>query len=381
MSNAEAMNCAEKIRIIHVVGRMQPGGTEIRTLELMQHLDRNRYQFDFCALSGLPGDLDHEVQSLGGKVHYCSIHDFRFVRKFMRLLGAERYQVVHSHVHMMSGAVLALAFFAGIPVRIAHFRSSRAVPNPSPMRSVREFLLKRLIGLMATHILSVSRSTMIDAWYDDWYNDARCRVVYCGVDMTRFQSLGDPIAVRSEFGVLPDSTLLIHVGNFTEAKNHSKLLTVFAELLAQTDRCYLLLVGEGSLRAHIENRIDELQLRGHVILAGRRRDVPRLLAASDLMIFPSLWEGLPGSVLEAVAAGVPVLASDIPAMAEIQACFDQVYSVGLTESDLNWAQKALDILRLPRQKYPFADCDIAPFSIKTSAQEMCAIWESASRDD
>ncbi|MFN8944113.1 MAG: glycosyltransferase family 1 protein, partial [Pseudobdellovibrionaceae bacterium] len=96
-------------RILHIFGKMDRGGAEMRTLELMEKLSNEKqFLFDFCVLSGQPGELDSKIRSLGGEVHYLKLN-FAFTNQFRRLLRTKKYDAIHSHVHLFSGYLLKLA--------------------------------------------------------------------------------------------------------------------------------------------------------------------------------------------------------------------------------------------------------------------------------
>ena len=328
-------------KVLHVLGRMNRGGAELRTFDVSRAVDPRQFCVDFCALSGLPGELDEDIAAYGGQVHLASLNP-SFPLRFPSLLRREGYHVVHSHVHYFSGAILRLAARAGVPVRIAHFRSTSDGREDSWVRRAQRHLARNWIDRYATRILAVSEAAMASAWGADWHSDPRCTVLYNGLNPAPFWATYDRDEVLREFGWPCESRLWIHVGNLREAKNHAKLLSVFS-LLADADvRARLLLVGQADtpLGTFLGRRIDDLGLRDKIVMCGIRTDVPRLLSAADGMIFPSLREGLPGAVLEACAAGVPVLASDLPGIMEIARHFPSVECLPSSASDEQWAQRA-----------------------------------------
>src|SRR5947199_7119830 len=169
----------------------------------------------------------------------------------------------------------------------------------------------------ATAVIGVSTGAMDAVWGSGWRRNPRKTVIYDGVERDRFARVDDAEGVREEFGVPPDAALVIHVGRFSPQKNHAGLVAIARALLKRRPETVLLLVGEGSLQEEIRYRMERAGLTPRVRFAGPRDDVPRLLAAADVMVLPSLWEGLPGVVLEALAAGVPVVASPLPGVREI----------------------------------------------------------------
>jgi glycosyltransferase involved in cell wall biosynthesis len=330
------------MRILHIFGCMVRGGAETRTVELFRVLDRRKYIFEFCSLSGQPGELDDEILALGGKVHLLKLNA-GFPWAFLRLLRDRRFAVVHSHVHLFTGVILLLAAIAGVPKRIAHFRSTADEKGNGLWRRARNSVLRHLLNHVATDIVGVSRATLEMVLGSAWRADPRCQVIYSGIAVERFQVTADPAGVRNEFGFPKGAILVIHVGRMCREKNPERLAHIFLHFAQLVPDARLIMVGKRD--AEIESRIAVIAqtypATGRIAFAGVREDVGRLLASSDLMLFPSLQEGLPGAVVEAAAAGIPVLASDIPGISELAARLPGIQTISLARPDDYWASCAL----------------------------------------
>ncbi|HTM51724.1 MAG TPA: glycosyltransferase [Bryobacteraceae bacterium] len=366
------------VRILHVLRKMDRGGAEMRTLDLMRNIDRNRYRFEFCCTSGLPGELDNEIRELGGRLHYIPL-DPRFPGRFSRLLRATPFDVVHSHVHYFSGYILRLAAKAGVPGRIAHFRSMTDGHGNNLRRRLQRRLMKGWLNRYATRILGVSEASLESAWGDRWRRDERCEVIYNGIDAGLFAGPGDRAGVRREFQIPGESPLCIHVGRMDEAKNHGRLLRIFEHVLKLRPDSYLILAGggaDGAIERNARTLAADLGIEGRVTFAGTRGDVPRLLAAADLMIFPSLREGLPGAVLEASAAGAPVLASDLPCIVEISQQAPRVYCLSLAATDEAWAGAAVELMSRRRpEEDPVKLFDQTCFAMRHCARAFEMVYD------
>jgi hypothetical protein len=176
------------LRVLHVFGRLLRGGAELRTVELAESFGDGTVRSDFVVLSGLDGTLDARVRAAGGAVIKCPL-DLRFPMSFWRLLRRGRYHVVHSHVHYFSGVILALARGAGVPGRIAHFRTAVADDRDgTPLRRAQLAVCRSLIQAHATDIIAVGEGAMERAWTRDWQGDSRCRVIYNGIPGARIRS-------------------------------------------------------------------------------------------------------------------------------------------------------------------------------------------------
>ena len=372
---------SKPIKILHVFGRLVRGGAQMRTLDLLRHVQPKQYELHFVTLSDVVSDFGDDVRALGGTIHQIPYGLIAFPRRFRRLLRTERFDVVQSHVFHQSGFILRLAAGCGVGIRIAHFRALNDGRRASLFRRLQTGILCRWIDRYATHVLAVSEAAMETAWKTTWRSDPRCQVIYNGLEPSIFSGQVDRQGVLDEFNLSADCLFCIHVGRIVPEKNHLRLISVFRELLRHRREAKLLLVGwdvQGGRRV-VQERIAELGLEGQAILCGERTDVPRLLKAADVLVFPSLWEGLPGVVLEASAAGTPVLASDIPTIREIADRLSGVRLLSLDEPDAGWARAVQEIAVGARseQNRLAANRGFAAsvFTIDRCADSMCRVWQ------
>lgn len=354
----------------------------MRTLDLMRRIDRERFHFDFCSLSGEKGILDSEIRKLGGEVHYCKLRSLSFNRRFCNLLRSEKYDIVHSHVHYFSGYILRLADKCSVPRRIAHFRSTTDVLKKTLKRRLQTNIMRLLINQHATSILAVGNGVMETAWRPDWKDDFRCMVIPNGLDVDLFQEDVDRKKIKEEIALPVNCKLIIHVGRMTTlAKNYVRLAEILAEILAEDNNVYAMLVGKETeaIKAAIVEKLQQKAVLDRVIFAGVRNDVPRLLKVADILLFPSLWEGLPGVVLEACAAGTPVLTSDIPGIRELADTFKLVQLMSLKQDNTSWCHAVQNILKkditIKERGEAFRQFNSTPYSINHALRMYEAIWE------
>jgi glycosyltransferase involved in cell wall biosynthesis len=173
----------------------------------------------------------------------------------------------------------------------------------------------------ATAGLACSPKAAIDLYGGGWEQDKRWRLLYCGIDLSPFRVPADRSVVRKELGIAENAYVLGHVGRFSEVKNHTLLVDIFAEVVRREPQAHLLLVGDGALRKNMEKKVSELGLEAKVCFAGLRSDVPRVMqGAMDIFVFPSLYEGLGLVLIEAQAAGLPcVITETLPAEVDVVA--------------------------------------------------------------
>jgi glycosyltransferase involved in cell wall biosynthesis len=228
----------------------------------------------------------------------------------------------------------------------------------------------------ATYGLAASAPAAAALFGPDWQSDPRFRVLYCGIDLEPFRQEVSREAVRQELGIPKDAPVVGHVGRFTPQKNHAFLLDIAAEVVKRRPEVRFLLVGEGPLRPAMEAKAHNLRIENNVIFAGVRSDVPRLmLGAMDVFILPSLWEGLPVSLLEAQAAGLRCVCSDaVPPEAAVVP--DVVRYVRLSAGAGEWAAVVLRTLEYGRLREAGALEVIAKgdFNVQKSCQDLIELY-------
>jgi len=335
-SNKICLGKNKALRVLHIFGRMARHGSELRTFELMPLLAKRGVHFDFCTLSGGEGELDREIRQLGGEVFPCPLRPavLTFGRRFRHILERSDYDIVHSHEHYFNGCIVRLAHKAGIKGRIVHFRNTYNGKPLTFQRILYRKIMHRWMDKHATAILAVCRGAMEFSWGKDWHKDPRVQVIYNGIDFLQYQFSGDEReSVASEFDLPDSSKLVINVGRMHRQKAQDVLLDAAAKVIAADPTIHFLLVGDGALQGQMQDRTTALNITNNVYFAGARRDVPRLLKASDCFVLPSRWEGLPGAVLEALAANLPVIATDLPGVREIAEHTNLISIVPVEDSD------------------------------------------------
>jgi glycosyltransferase involved in cell wall biosynthesis len=335
-----------KIRVLQVVGRMDTGGTETWLMHVLRHIDRERFQMDFLVETREPSLFDDEIRALGGNILPClhprrPLRYARNLRKVMQDHGP--YDVIHSHNYFYSGYVLRLAEWHRVPLRIAHSHNDLSMfqAGASMRRRAYTGLMRRWIDQHATIGLAASGRAASSLFGPRWEDDPRFRVLHCGIDLDPFSAVTDRAAVRAELGIPEDAFVVGHVGMFKEQKNHAFLIRIGAELAAREPNMRLLLVGDGPLRATIEQQVAHAGLSNFVILAGVRSDASRLmLGAMDVMVVPSLHEGLPIVGIEAQAAGLPLVISDV-LPPDVDVVLELIDRLPLSQSPACWAEAVL----------------------------------------
>lgn len=367
------------MRVLHVFGRLDRGGAELRTLDVIRATVDEPVHHEFICLSGLPGALDDDFRAAGAVIHYLPL-SLRFPCGLARLLRARRITILHSHVHFFSGGLVMLAAMVGVPTRIVHFRSTHDGQPDTPLRELSRSGQRFLIRRFATEILAVNTGAM-DAWSKDWRADVRCRVVLNGLNTGEFASaIHDPLT-RIELGVAGDGAIVAFIGRFDPIKRPELALRAFA---LTGSHPWLVCAGAvtPSHRASFLSLADELGVDDRVVLLGLRDDVARVVAVADVVIMTSGIEGLPGVVLEALAGGCRVVAARLPGTVEIAEHLDGVTLVEPDAPPEVWAGNLDAVLQdvaktsgdpSIRSKRHEAFCR-SPFTVARAAEALTGIW-------
>jgi len=312
-----------KIKVLHMVGKMHPGGIESLLMNVYRHIDRSRYEFHFGVQTEEKAFYDDEIASLGGTI-VRHPHPKNGLWNFRRALAATLrdygpYDAVHSHIYGFSGYVLKVAKELGIPVRISHSHNTNDSKRSSWIRKLYSAHMRRLIHSHSTGMLGCSNEACESLFGTGCWSDKRVTVFPNAINPLEYARLPSSRKKAREDLGLPLNRLMVgHIGRFSPQKNHVFLLERFAEFLNIRPEAHLLLIGEGPLRAQMEAKAAELGLTEYVSFLGMRKDVPALMAAMDLFLLPSFYEGLGIVLIEAQAAGVPCLVSDrVPKEADL----------------------------------------------------------------
>lgn len=384
------------LRVLQVVHALGMGGAETWLIELLRHWARTgAVEMEFLATGGEPDLFDEEAMRLGARIHYARYgraHMPSFLRRFRQVLASGDYDAIHDHADYASG----WHFLAGLgrlpAVRVTH------VHNPwlhievnygsTPLRRAAVRVGRQLVGRLATDVCGTSQYALHKYGFES-SADSRgsVRVVHCGIDIARFSapSTADRDAVRREFGWPANARIVLFVGRldraleFDHPQNHKNswfAVNVVRAAAAKDPAVRGLVAGAWTdSTAELQNRIAGWGLEGNLLLLNVREDVPRLMRASDVLLFPSREEGLGMVAVEAQAAGLPVLAST--AVPRECVVIDELYdALPLTDSIEKWAEALL--VRMQKPGPALENCrramDASPFAIANSARRLEAIY-------
>ena len=364
------------LKILHIVGSVKHAGVQTWLIHVQRHLRPREFQMDWLVRHAEPGGYQSELEALGSQLFVIpgGAHE---TEHFNRVMEQGAYDIVH--VHTRHSHYLKMARRAGNALLVPHSHGSLLGPTGPTRRLLfslwpkhrRDWQVRR-----APAGLACSGDAARELFGKNWQKDTRWRVLFCGIDLRPFAAPAERAAVRAEFGFPPGAWIVTMTGRLEKSKNHAFFLEIARDLAQRDSKIRFLVIGDGTLREKLTKSAAGAGLREQVRFAGFRNDVPRLLKASDLFLFPSQFEGLGLALIEAQAAGLPCVFSDVlPAEAG-------VVKPMLTRASLDAPAKAWAdaVWRWHERPGPIAPAEAlrtvvaSPFNVETSAAELVGFY-------
>ncbi len=332
------------------MANMNAGGAETFLMKVYRQLDTAKYQMDFCINVKEKCFYEDEIIDRGGRIFRIPMKSENlkeFKKQFTALVKKNAYEYVFRITSNGAGLMdLKLAKKAGAKVTSA--RSS----NSSDGGGAKVWIAHRLGRLLYQKYVDVKFAPSdLAAQYTfgkKAYKNGKVDILHNGVDLDvyHFDAQGRE-DIRREFHIADNVTVVGHVGRLMEQKNHRFLLEIFSQIHKKNPNTVLLLVGKGELESQLKEQAESLGLTDAVIFAGVRKDVPQMLSAMDVFVFPSFYEGMPNTVIEAQATGLPcVIADTITREADITGLVEYL---SLNDSAEQWANIALSKVSADRK--------------------------------
>jgi glycosyltransferase involved in cell wall biosynthesis len=315
--DAEPAETHRRIRVLQVITSLERGGAENHLLALLTHADHSAFDFETAVLSG-EGELVSVFRQAGMHVHLLKARSRFDPFALARLVGVLRqgsYDIVHSHL-----------FRADIFASLAVARLGEQAPLlVSTRHNDDRFFLNPFVGIV--HYMISARQDLIIAISDHIArftvsrgvrHPARVRRVYHGIEPTVTQALErDGVRIRAELGLGAGDFLVGNVGRLALQKGQRHLIAAMPLLLERVPGAHAVIAGSGDLEEYLRDLALEVGVADRVHVLGPRRDVPALMHAIDVFAMPSIWEGFGLVLLEAMAAGRPIVASRVATIPEV----------------------------------------------------------------
>lgn len=367
----------KRIRTLIVGMSPEIGGVETLIIRLMRGMDHERFGFDiltFCPHCA----FEEELKSLGCEVFHATRRGHNPVKNYFEkrhffLSQSDTYNYVWLHVSSASDlkTILMIKKYTNAKV-ICHSHGISFESRGGLIKRLHLWLhYKNRPGLVANTDMYLACSRKAGEWLYGDIGD-KLTVIPNGVDLNAFRYDSDKRElVRRVLGV-QDKIAIGHVGRLTTVKNQEFLLKIFKVFHNRYDEAVLIIVGTGELEATLREQVRELGLETAVHFLGFRDDVPDLLQAFDIFALPSLFEGLPITLIEAQAGGLPCVISDT--VTHEVAATELIHFVSLEQTPEKWADEMEAALRHVRASEEYAkDLSDAGYSIETAINIICTV--------
>lgn len=299
-------------RVIHNIASLHFGGAQTFIMNIYNNIDREKVQFDFVVIPEERKDLYELIESMGGRIFVCPRYNGKNHFTYCKwwndfFIEHPEYHVIHGHVRSTAAIYLNIAKKHGL-ITIAH---SHSTSNGKGITAIVKNILQFPIRNIADYLFACSDKAGIWLYGKKAIQKQNYKMIPNGIDLDRF-AFNKTIReeMRRKLGISKQTFVVGHIGRFTEPKNHKYLIELFSILKRTKPDCCLLMVGNGELFDDIRRYCEGLNIMDSVIMPGSRADTENFYQAMDVFVFPSLWEGLPVSVVEAQANGLSCLISN-----------------------------------------------------------------------
>ncbi|MFR2535251.1 MAG: glycosyltransferase family 1 protein [Clostridia bacterium] len=325
-------------RILHIIGRMHMGGSETFLMNIYRNIDRKKIQFDFIVHTKEICEYDKEIEELGGRIYRIppiSKHPIKNMKAIRDILKNNEYQYDTIHRHTNLSIVftdLMIAKKMGIKNRYVHAHS-----NQSQKAKFIHKLCRPILNHLATKKFACSQAAA--EWLFGKKEARNTQIIYNAIDVDKFLYSEEIREEIRQVNGASDKFVIGNVGRFERAKNHMFIIDIFGEIVRQNENFELWLVGDGSLKSDIQKKVESLGIEKKVKFFGIRKDVNRIIQGMDIFLFPSIYEGLGISFIEAQISGIKCYVSE--AIQREAIITNNVKRIYLKEGKEKWALKIL----------------------------------------
>lgn len=356
----------EPIRVLQVFAEMNRGGAENMIMNLYRNINRSEVQFDFVVHTINKCAFDDEIRAMGGNIYnvpaYSGKNHFEYKKAWESFFKDHpEYKVIHGHVRSTASIYLNKAKKYGLTTIAHSHNTSSGSGFPAIVKNILQYQIRNI----ADYLFACSQNA--GTWL---YGEKACKkdnffILNNAIEAKRFVLNKEVRDKKRKELQLEDFFVVGHIGRFHPQKNHAFIIDIFKELSEKNSKVKLLLIGDGTLRKEIEKKVSNLGLSEKVIFTGVRPDIPELLQAMDVFLFPSLFEGLPVTLIEAQASGLEIYASET--ISQEVAITDLINYNSLNSHPSEWVNNILNKKRLNKRKNYLSEIENANYDIEKNS--------------
>ena len=356
-------------KVLQVYPQMNNAGTEKVIMSFYENINKENIKMDF--LINKSGELDNKIKSLGGNIHKIEYTDKKqYYKKLLELFNKNKYDVIHVHIHGKMNIVLKAAKQAKIKTRIAHSHISRE--GISRLLKVKKIFFILSILKNANVFLACSKNAAKWLFSFKW---KKAIILYNAINIEKFKFDEKIRKTKREQLNISNKNVIINVARLAKQKNYKKFIKIIRNLVREDKNIIALIVGEGPMKNKIKNWIEKYKIKDNVKLLGKRKDVNELLMASDLFLFPSLYEGLGISLIEAQCTGIKCVCSDrIPEEANLN--IGILNEIGIYKSSKSWKKEvSQELNESVNRQQKFKEIQKSNYNIKNEVLKLEKIYK------
>ncbi|MCR5704420.1 MAG: glycosyltransferase [Eubacterium sp.] len=298
--------------VLVIIGKLKIGGAERVGFEIGYNADQSKYKIHYVVFGNEIGSYEETLKAKGCVIHHMdspSSNYLQYYRSLKKLIREEKILVIHSHTMFNSGWAMLAGKKCGVPIRISHSHTIKDTNKRGIVKNSYEKIMRKIILQNATDY--VACGTGAGEWlYGVEQFREKGQLIYNGIQLSEYyyrENIRNQI--RKELGI-EDKFVIGHVGHLASVKNQKYLINILPKILEKKKNTVLLFLGDGTDRESLENMVKEQDLKDFVIFTGNVNNVGEYMSAMDVFAFPSLHEGMPLSLIEAQANGLPCCISD-----------------------------------------------------------------------
>lgn len=333
------MQMNEKIRVLHVIGSLRRGGAEQVILNIYRNIDLNKVQFDFMTRGENLKEIEEEIRKKGGNVYDMPSYPKRIFANYRELKSffeenAEKYQVIHIHANsLMYIKPLQLAKKYNIPFRIVHSHNTKTASLA--------YLPLHYLNRMKLHRLSNCNLACSEEAGKWMFGKQKYEIVKNAIDVSKFSFNQCVRQQYRENYKLSDELVVGNIGRLVKAKNQEFLIDIFYEI-CKMKKAFLVIIGEGELEEKLLKKIKKYNLTDRVVILHNISDVYNYLQMMDVFVMPSLYEGLPVSLVEAETSGLGVVIANTISE-EAVLIKENISVMSLDANAFDWAKQVIEV--------------------------------------
>ena len=337
--------------VLIIIGKLSVGGAERVGRDIGYYADKKKYSVHYLVFEDDVCAYEKELTDAGCIIHHMdppSAGYGRYYRKLCELIKRQQIDIIHAHTMFNSGWAMLAGWQQRVPVRISHSHSIRGPEHRGFVKNLYEKTMRIMIRLFATDYVACGKGA--GEWlYGKKFFEKNGTVIYNGIGLDQYiYDENERNKVREKYG-LQKKFIIGHAGHFAPVKNQAFLLELMPEIIRRRPDAFLMLLGDGQIRKKLEEKVIKLGLQDRVLMTGNVKNVGDYMSAMDVFAFPSLYEGMPLSIIEVQCNGLPCVISDT--VPDDVFLTDLICPISLKSPKENWIANICSMFRHDSEKY------------------------------